>query len=156
MVVLFVPAFFIQPQYDFLYTEEQNRSGSLYYKAGYRIEDGILERFDIPRDVSRYTVDEADTREIPKLYRYDFEHEVSREISYTEAKGLTLDQGPASPDNYSIESYRGHDGIFELFGSGRRSNYVVTKGSAQKELRALETSHDYYYGRIDLLGWIIE
>lgn len=150
--VVFVPSLFVKPQHNFIYTQENSYN---YYNQGYKntykIENEHITLQQMPvREKETYVGD------MPTIYLYDVKLNTSHEISLDEAKNLSLDAGPSSPDGYAVNYKTSHEGIFGLFGSSSNNNgYYVTKGNGSKKLDALANSgYNYYSGAFKLIGWV--
>jgi hypothetical protein len=160
-IVLFVPSFFIKPQHDFLYTTDEREYYYNYnpeYQNTYEVENGSI--VVVPNTVNSNSNSNSDSDiplkgETPTLYRYDIETNTSHQITLEEAKNLSLDPGPSSPDGYAVSYHYGHDGIFELFGSDNDNNgHYISKGNARKRLATLSGDTYRSYGYFKLIGWI--
>lgn len=160
LIAIVVPSVTVNPQFDFIYvdTSEQYKKSfdASQYKNTYDVKDGKIVKVAVQIYVDpmlKYP-ELIQYEDAPTLYYYDIAENTSREISFEEAQKLTLDEGPSSPDGYTIKFEYNNDGIFELFGSGNNdSGYVITKGSGRKQLTGIDTLR--YYGEdVDLIGWI--
>jgi hypothetical protein len=156
-LLIFAPSYLVKPQYNFIYT---NQDTYYNYNTDYRMVYGI-EQNHIFATSSSYNRREVKGENIvyrgdfAPLYVYDVTTDTSHQITFDEAKKLTLDPGPASPDGYTVAYRYRNNGIFELFGSSDNGdNLVISKGNGQKPLKGLTT--DTYWSSRDfkLLGWI--
>lgn len=158
-LVIFLPSLSVKPAHDFIYTSgDANYDGySRYYRNSVQVgKDGriVLKENPIPNNPQNY-LNEYIKADTPTLYRYDVRTASSHQISLTEAQALVLDPGPSSPDGYTIQYDYGHDGLFELFGSGNRdSGLYIGKGSAKKGLTGMAEQGRYYSNNFNLVGWI--
>lgn len=157
-LTVFVPAASINPQYDFIYTTEQDRysyAKETVYENRYQVTDGKLTQVSVNlnRSEDERVLARTEFREAPTLYRYDVKEDSSKEITFEEAQALDIDRGPSSPEGYTVKYEYNSDGIFELFGSNRGSGFYMVKGSGKKQLPGLVG--DRYYGdQINVIGWI--
>ena len=153
-IVVFVPPLFLKPQYNFLYTTNNDYYDyNGRYKNSYSIKDNKLVSIPVTV-VSGVSYKEE---QMP-LYIYDVKSNTTKQVSFDEVGEYVIDSGPSSPDGYIVKyDYNyGDYGIFGLFGSGRRSNgYVIAKNDNQKQLTGL-TSDGYsnYYYQFKFIGWI--
>jgi hypothetical protein len=151
LLVVFLPTFSIKPTYNFIYSADGYVSYG--YKNKYDIKDGNLVLSPIPLN----SYDKVENRkEAPDLFVYDVKNSSSKKISFEEAKKMTFDAGPSSPDGYNVIYEGGNYGIFELFGSDNSNRgYFISKGKAKKRLEGLTTASNYYYNNdFNLIGWI--
>ena len=159
-IVIFGPAFFVKPQYDFIYTTESDRYSynQQEYKNTYDIKDGhiVLEPVEYQKIKENDTYyDQIKQKHAPVLYVYNMKTNSSHEISFADAQKLSLDPGPSSPDGYTVSYQYNHDGIFELFGSSGQSNgYFISKDNGKKKLNALVADEYWGQGSFKLIGWI--
>lgn len=162
-VVVFLPSFFVKPQYDFVYTTIDQSYDYYGYDQGYKntygVENGkiVLEPVPVRLDLSLKRELVVYKGEKPPLYRYDVKTNTSHEISLKEAQSLSLDPGPSSPDGYTVSFENRDDGIFEIFGSNSsNSGLFISKGNAKKRLDGLVNNNQYYWyqGNFELIGWI--
>ncbi len=151
-IVIFAPSYFINPTHNFVYILENDRYGyNPGYLNTYDVEGDHVALIPTPLQQNNPKLGDA-----PKLYMYDVKTDTSHEISFEEAKKLTLDPGPSSPDGYSVGYLYNHDGIFELFGSnGNNSGFFITKGNGKKKITSLSGDRYYsYQGNFKLIGWV--
>ncbi len=159
-VVIFLPSFFIKPQYNFIYALDNNYYAyNQSYKNTFGVENGkivsvpISAPLNLPRrEVVNYLGD------YPKIYLYNVKNGTSHEIGFAEAEKLSLDAGPSSPDGYSISYEYGNYGFFDLIGGNNNSNgYFIYKGNAKKRLLGFVDDNSRYYGsnsNFKIIGWI--
>lgn len=151
--VVFIPTLFVKPQYNFIYTSENSYNyNNQIYKNTYKIDNEHIVL--VPQSLKPY---EISTGDAPTLYLYDVKLNTSHQISIDEAKNLSIDAGPSSPDGYAINYKTSNEGIFGLFGSNSNNNgYYVTKNNGSKRLDALaNTGYSYYNnGSFKLIGWV--
>jgi hypothetical protein len=161
--VVFLPSFFVKPQYDFVYTTTDQTYGYYGYEQGYknnyRVDNGkiVLEPVQVIIDPSLKKDLIVYKGDMPPLYRYDVKNNTSHEISLKEAQILSFDPGPSSPDGYTVIFENRNDGIFEVFGSNNNnSGLFISKGNAKKRLDGLVNNNQYYWyqGNFKLIGWI--
>jgi len=152
--IVFIPSLSMKPQYDFIYSTEDSSYGySQNYKNTYIVTGGRIAVQALPADKD---IDPAYKGDSPALYLYDIKNNSSHKISFEEATKYALDQGPSSPDGYTVKYEYNNDGIFGLFGSnGDGSGYFIEKSGSKKELTGMsDATGTYYQGRFKLIGWI--
>ncbi len=151
-LVIFLPSLSVKPQYNFIYTTNDYYSYNQAYKNTFAIENNHI----VLQPVS-IRAGETYVGTMPTLYLYDVKANNSHQISFDEAKNLTLDAGPSSPDGYTIKYQYNNEGIFELFGSNGNNDrgYFVTKNNGAKKLTGFPAT-DYYWsdGSLKFIGWI--
>jgi hypothetical protein len=156
-LVIFLPSLSIKPQYNFLYTgrnDYYNYDGG--YKNNYKVENGKIALDPVPPLTDKNVIQKY-KGDMAKIYLYDVKNNSSHEISFVEALKLNLDPGPSSPDGYTISYQYGHDGIFELFGSGDNTGWSIVKGRGKKTLIGLSSGSSYsrwYDGDLKFIGWV--
>ncbi len=160
-IVIFAPSFFINPQYNFVYTYQNNyyQDGQIY-KNNYKVEDGhivldpnILAAVNNALNNSTTVKYQADA---PNLYLYDVKTNSSHQISFDDAKKLSVDPGPSSPDGYTVSYEYSNNGIFDVFGSNNNNGdgYFISKGDGRKKLGNLVDFDGWNRGSFRLIGWI--
>src|SRR4051812_7664420 len=91
---VYVPRFFLHPQYDFVYV-----NGDYYYRQ-YSVENGKLIRQVLPEDPKLYYPKPTQPE---KFFVYDIQTDTSKEISFSDAQKLVLDSNLKSPDGYEVK-----------------------------------------------------
>ncbi|MCX6716784.1 MAG: hypothetical protein NTV72_02595 [Candidatus Taylorbacteria bacterium] len=93
-----------------------------------------------------------------RIFLHDTKNNVSREITFKEAKELTLNNFIISPDDATISGHydSGGDSFF-IFGSHSSSfGYYLMKGNSQKKMNLLNNINGYYYqNNFQFLGWVL-
>ncbi len=143
---IYLPGFFIQPKYDFLYA-----SGDDYYYSQYQysVQNGKLTRHEVEKS------DRYPQREV-KLYIHDVTKNESREISFAEAQNLTLDSNIKSPDGFEIVYGSRAGGFFPFFfWPDVNYNTCYLKGHNLSKKLNLRLNGSYYRG-FRFLGWLIK
>lgn len=141
---IYLPRIFIDPpQYDFLYSVNNNSIDGKYF-----IENGkIVEREQVIEEDEKYRYPIGDS----KLFFYDIEKNKSREISFEEALSFNLDSRIISPDGFEVVYGERISGLF-FSSSGLDSLYIKGHGLSQK--LNLGINYSYYYG-FKFIGWVI-
>jgi hypothetical protein len=144
---IYLPGFFVQPEFNFLYVTGEDR----YWGYSYSVEDGPLTReYNVPDD------DFDTARSELRLFIYDVTHNESREVTFEEAVQLQLDPDKESPDGFEVTyGSRGENFLF-MFGSytDYNSQYLVGRG-VSKKLDLDVGADNSYYGSFKFLGWIL-
>ena len=150
-LIVYIPRLTLNPQYDFLYVvDNQHYQSNGFY---YVVTDGKVIQREIVTQNNTPVVPTNYSR--PQLYIFDTETNTSRGVSLEELENTIIDSHELSPDEFHIENNRGHNGIFELFGSrNSRDSMILQKGSGAGIPITLQTVHSNYYN-VDILGWII-
>jgi len=159
--------------------------GRQQYKYGYQVQDGHLVLVPLPDpdpvspdgalddgvtglpDVSSTStasssapVDEkaVNQAEVAPVYEYDVQDNTMHVISYDDAKKLTVDAGPSSPDGYTVTYEYASGSILDIFGSeGNVSGYAIGTDNVKKRLPGLGTDDGYsesYADGVTFLAWI--
>jgi len=166
---VYLPGLFTKsPKYNFVYSLNiDNRYlyhdyGSTVFKNSYVITDGKLTKVPIILQ-GEITPEQAKIQRVvedaPPLYIYDVASNVAKKISFELARGLSIDDGPTSPDGFYLTYSSSNNGIFDLFGSSNNHRgWVLTRGAKSVKVRSLDINdyNGYYYGynNIKLIGWI--
>lgn len=138
---IYIPALFIKPTYDFLYS-----AGEGYYNIGYYVvQNGLLTK----QPQSAYGT--GATSIVPKFYIHDVQKNESREISFEETQSLKLDSSPKSPDGFEV-SYGGSGDAFPFFFSSGSYTHYLKGHNARKKLNLQLSETGYYQFRF--LGWV--
>ncbi len=168
-LVIYIPSLYVNPQYNFLYSSENNYYSYPYnlgYKNYYKVGKdgkialeptpypgyGIVKNLPVPADLEKYSY----KGDAPPLYLYNIINGSSKEISLEDAQKYSLDPGPTSPDGYNINYDYNYGGIFDLMGGGgNNSGYYISKGTGKKKLNIFNsTQNGGYYMNFNFIGWI--
>ncbi|TSC81734.1 MAG: Uncharacterized protein G01um101420_839 [Parcubacteria group bacterium Gr01-1014_20] len=144
---IYLPALFIKPEYDFLYSI----GGDYSYRNEYVVENGqlIKKPITLPNTIK--------TGQEPELYVHDVSENASTKVSFEEAQNLNLDSNPQSPDGFEITYGSTGDGIFPIFFWSERdygSRYIKGHGVSKKLNLQLTSSFQSYYNDLRFLGWV--
>jgi len=150
---VFVPPLFMNPQYNFIYTANDDNYGyARKYSNSFYVENNKIVSKTV--QIGKYEKNRPRV-EYPTLYVYDTKNDTSKEISLKDAQKLSFDSGPSSPDGYNITYHTSSNGIFELFGSSRDNNgYYIAKGNVKKKLTAVNDGYYNYRQNLKVIGWI--
>ncbi len=154
-IFAYIPTKSISPKYDFLYYFRD-------YTKQYCINDGIYtvvkgkikiaESLAVPKGSEcRYDL-ETDP---PKIYRYDSVKGGNYQVSFEDARKLSLDNNAISPDGLSIRngSYN-NAGIFDIFGGTNRNYNQAYLANSKGDTKAIDVGTSNYYDFI-FIGWVI-
>ncbi len=158
---------FVKTEYDFVYaTCDSEWYGDCreYLDLTYTVANQVVavnenvvlyvdNNYDGIRETSR-------PRPTMRLFQYDPETDISKELSNQEIKNLLVDTRITSPDGVVVEggsSGGGMDILFVDIGSSYSYEYFLRKGS-HKKLINLTTGNKryYYYGdNFKFVGWVV-
>lgn len=147
---IYLPALFAPPaQFDFLYV-----TGDDYYAGqAHVVEHGRLTKREV-KYPAHYTPGVA------RLFVHDVAANRSKEISFEEAQGLSLDPNVQSPDGFEVVHGSRGDGLFPLFFVHDVDyNTWYLKGHNTSKKLNVEFPSDrrgYYHLGVRFLGWIQE
>jgi hypothetical protein len=162
-VSIYVPSWFANPQYSFIYSVKDNYDG---YGDTYSVKNGVVVKETVPYPTSTTPYYGYPNNKYPEtkvyLYKYDRETNTTKEISYEDAQKLKLITNRESPDGYVLEQGTSDSGIFEIFGGYDANNppdWFLRKGAMNKRVTlqfptAIDTRYYYYNNNFKFLGWI--
>ncbi|OGY21875.1 MAG: hypothetical protein A2126_00655 [Candidatus Woykebacteria bacterium GWB1_45_5] len=133
----YLSAFFVKPQYDFIYTSDSSYDYNLKVVGGTITEDSV--DYNYSNTSNRY-------KAAPSTYYYDAQTDRSRSITLSEAQSYTIDPSTKSPDGYTVE--RASSG--GIFGGGYENGYYLKGHGFSKKINI---SADRYNFRF--LGWVV-
>lgn len=145
---IYLPGFFIQPKYNFIYTSGDDYCYHNQYQ--YSVQNGKLIRNEITCPESQTYLPQRDTR----LHVYNVAKNKSREISFEEAQNLNLDSNNLSPDGFEV-TYGNHGGGFFpfFFYSDTDYNNLYLKGHNVSKKLNLQLSGSYR-NNFRFIGWV--
>jgi len=141
-VSIYVPALFIKPNYDFIYSVGRGYCHGYRYTVEY--EKVIRKEHEIPATGCHAT-------DILVLYYYDVSLNTSNEISFQEAQNFNVNNRRMSPDGFEIVG-GGYGGDWFFFGGSSYYDRYLKKGSFSRKILS---DRSYYYN-FKLVGWIKE
>ena len=146
---IYVPQFFVKPQYDFLYLIGNNNC----YTDRNNTQIYSVQNNKVVKNVQDDAVQRCTAGQIPqpKIFRYDVVANKSTEVSFDDVKNLTVDSSPKSPDGFEIIRGSNSGGFFPFYfysGSDYNSRYINGRNVSKK----LNLQQDGY--NFVLLGWI--
>ena len=159
-LVVFIPQYLINPQYNFLYSVK-----NIQYSSGV---DSLGDSYIIVKDtrIATSTVQSMSSstnksvENIPTLYLYDVKTDTAHKISVADAQALVVKPGPTSPDGYIVKYEYGNGGFFNLFdgSAANNSGFYIEKDNTRKKLPGVvgnDGTPSYYQpDYIDIIGWI--
>lgn len=116
-------------QYDFVYTMEEFTQG--VYGSNYSLKDGVLVKLgEVPK----------------KLYIYNAETGISREISFEETQKYYIDPERSSPEGY----------VFDYIDED--NGYFISNGSSKNKIDVVENEYvkapGYSSRAVWFIGWV--
>lgn len=153
------------PAYSFLFTVPDQSYATPYIDVRYDVIDARLRVRVFKTDVSY--------RNTPRLYLFDSEKQVTREITLdvpvntdsiedgdeiavSELSGKRISTERTAPDGYEVYSpgYRNGNLITALFGGNRRRDFSIVKSGAVVEIP--HPGANAYYYNVTFLGWLTD
>ncbi len=163
----YLPSLFLSTGYNFIYTSCTD--GTNYYYA-YNCDNYLQQRYSVVGNkIVANNVDptiDSDNDSIPdinenytaRIFLHNTLTNESREITYEEARTMTLNSLLTSPDGVTVSShYDVNGGDFFIFGGGSSSyGYYLTKGNSKDKLNLINSSDRYYYqNNFQFIGWVL-
>ena len=145
-MVLWLPALFAKPKYDFIYSYCSDYRCS----SEYRLESGAIIQDGNGADYGYG----YNTR--PDLYYYDVDQNTAKKIDLAEARSYKLSAAVASPDGYRLEQLNTGGGGFLFWGGAGDDNWYLKDGFKKKKVILSPDAKQYYGDNIKLLGWVEE
>ncbi|MFZ2125208.1 MAG: hypothetical protein WA087_00295 [Candidatus Saccharimonadales bacterium] len=140
---IYLPALFIKPQYNFVYTID-----SYYNSARYVV---INNRLTSEANSDYYSRSEQGPS---KLYLYDVKSDKSQEISYDTASSFSLSSNTESLDGFSVVNGESSGGFFPFYySSSGHDNFYIKNGNSSKKLNDIKLNESSYYN-FRFLGWV--
>lgn len=149
VVSIYLPAFFVHPQYNFIYETYSNG----YYGQDYTVQNQTIIKNPSYNQNAPYPPPLQYSGS--SLYMYNVSTNLNTQISFQQAQQYVVDSSMISPDGFKIENGTNGGGLF-LFGSGEYdygSEYLV--GNHVSKKLSMRTNGDYYNG-FHFLGWILK
>lgn len=141
---IYLPAMFVRPGYDFIYTDNQNYDSSYRYS----VDGGMIKKEDVPCDSSANSNYCNSRTGDGKIYYYDVARNESRELPFEEANRIKLDSSYKSPDGFEIMGSSGGGPFF----SGDYNAKFIKKGAYSKKINK-SSANGYNF---EFLGWVIK
>ena len=166
VVVSYLPAATLDPQYSFVYASCSQGSPPYYYNCGthlknrYVVEDSVLVEKEIPEELDSDGDGVLDVNEnyVTRLFLHDSTLNQSNEITAVEASALTLDAKITAPDGIAMEwEYSRGGNFFPFFSGPSRYGYYLTRGNVRDRVNLVgDGERSYYRDDIMFLGWVID
>ena len=166
LVVSYLPAATLDPQYSFVYASCSQGSPPYYYNCGthlknrYAVENGIVVAKELPQDLDSDGdgVLDVDENYVTRLFYHDTTLNQSNELTIAEARSLSLDAKITAPDGIAMEwEYSRGGSFFPFFDGPSRYGYYLTRGSVRDRLNLVgDGERSYYRDDLIFLGWVIE
>ena len=139
-ISLYLPSFWVQPAYSFLY--------STGYNHAYYVENGHIKRFVVkPEEASVYSQTPS------MLYLYDTHHNLVMPVTFEMAERYRLNGNPVSPDGYELQTGNNSAGMWSMFWGNYNSSdyytYTLSKNGFGKRVRLTGTQQGYQF-----VGWL--
>jgi hypothetical protein len=159
---IYLPSFFVQPQFDFIYSNElqkYNMAPAYPVKEGQAPEAHPYESYDVKGNrVIKVTLSWFSDSQVPenKLYYYDVKANEARVISFEEAAKYNLITDSKSPDGFEVTYGTRDGGMFPLFSyssSDYEARYLKGNNVSKKlNIQTVNTGSGYMNFRF--LGWV--
>jgi hypothetical protein len=144
-VSIYLPVLFVDPpRTDFVYSVGWN----YYSQYQYVVREGKVVENKMERPESSYTSPNSPQ---PKIFYYDVDQEVAREITLQEAQEWTVDEQEVSADGFRVVQ-GSHGGDILFFSYDSRCKQYLQKGAFSRQLN-LNSGGDYCYS-FRFLGWV--
>ena len=143
-ISIYVPALFIKPTVNFVYST----GGDYCYQNRYSVKSGKIVENEIKKPEDNNSC--RNYREA-RLFYYDVQHNMSREISMDEAVKLAVDDSIKSTDGFEVVSGSGSSDIFFFSGSSYYDKYLK-KGAYNRRLNIVGPTSSYY--DFKFIGWV--
>jgi hypothetical protein len=161
-VSIYVPSLFAKPEYSFVYAVKDNYD---MYGDNYSVENGTIVKKNVPYPTSTDPYyDRYPAPKVPEtksyLFMFDINTKTAKELSFEDAKKLSLIETKNSPDGYELEQGSTDNGVFEIFGGYSASpDWFLRKGAMNKRITlqfppSTDTRYYYYNSNFQFLGWI--
>ena len=147
-ISIYLPGFFTQPKYSFLYSNGDN----IYYNQHqYTVKDGKLIKNELSTAEKPFNYN---PRTDNLLYIYDIVKNESKEIPFEKAQTLTIDSRIISPDGFEVVYGSRGGGFFPFYFVPERDyNTHYLKGPNVSKKINLDQSSSYT--NFNFIGWII-
>ena len=165
----YLPSLFVSTDYNFIYIScgdgdnyySYNYNCITYAQKHYSVVNNklVLNPVDMVIDTDQDKVpDYYQTSNNARIFLHNTQNNESREITLTQAEGLSLDSLLTSPDGVTVSnSYQsGGDYFFPFGGSSSSYGYYLMKGKGKNKLNLINTSDRYYYrDNFQFIGWVL-
>lgn len=163
---MYLPSLFLSTDYNFVYTACTD--GRRYYpycdsylQKRYVVVDStlVVNSVDMTQDYDRNGIPDFSETYTARIFYHDTQKNESREITFEEARSLTLNSLLTSPDGVTVSSHydRGGSGFPFIFDGGSSTyGYYLTKGNSRSKINLINTNDQYYYqNNFQFIGWVL-
>jgi len=161
----YLPSRNLSTDYDFVYAtcNDANYAYGVacgnYLNSLYAVDNDQLTETAVPPglDSDRDGIPDVDENYQTRLFFYDTDLDESREISFAEARELSLRDLISSPDGVTVEWRNPRSNGFFLFYDSRSSaGYYLTRGNTRRELNIIgRGDRRYYQDDFMFIGWVL-
>jgi len=162
----YLPSLFLTTNYNFVYSSCSNDTDyysyrcSNYLKKFYTVIDGklVVNVIDPTQDSNNDGIPDIKEKYTTRIFLHDTKNNESREITLSEAQGLTLNELLTSPDGVSISGNydKGADFFPLMMNSGSSYGYYLMKGKSKNKLNLINNENRYYdQNNFQFIGWIV-
>lgn len=161
-LVTYLPAIFINTNYNFVYATCNEGEDYYPYQCGKYLQDkySVVDGKLVVNNIDNKLYNESNNIKEnykARIFLHDTQKNESREITLEEAQTLTLNSLLTSPDGITISSSydRGADFIF-FFDRDNSYDYYLTKGRSRRKLNLINRDDRYYYrDNFQFIGWVL-
>jgi hypothetical protein len=162
-ITTYAPSWLVSTNYDFIYATCSDPKGynyncENYADKTYKVVGSklVLIPIDPNIDSNQNGVKDATEGYTLRIFLHDTKKNESREITLSEAEGMTLSSLLTSPDGVTVSSgYSERSGFF-IFDGGSDYGYYLMKGRSKKKLDLINQLDQYYYqGNFKFIGWVL-
>ena len=166
-VTTYLPSLFVSTHYNFIYTTCADGTNYYPYNCNgylqqvYSVVNGKLVKnnVDLTQDFNKDGVPDFSEAYNARVFFHDTKKNESREITFTEAQALTLNNLLTSPYGVTVSSSsdnRGGDFFFPFGGYSSSYGYSLTKGKNHRKLNLINGTDRYYYqNNFQFIGWVL-
>ncbi len=144
---IYLPQLSTKPRYDFVYV----LGGDYYNRQPYKVENGKLVKQTLESLGNNY-FNPPYTE--PTLHVYDVARKASRDLTFLDAQGLSLDSSLTSPDGFVLTYGQDRPTLPFFFQSGDDYNARYLKGHNMSIKLNLQTSANSYDNNFSFVGWV--
>jgi len=148
-VSIYLPSLFIKPATNFLYAY----GGDYYTQQRYTVRKEKLVEVEVKYPENQLPMYK---KEESQLFVYDVKTDRVEEISFEEAKLLTLDRYHKSADGFQVVSGGSGGGFLGLFYDSHHGEHYLKKNAYSKRLEIDPNQGRQRYAYFRFLGWVKE
>jgi len=148
---VYLPALFVKPTYDFIYTSQNDYRYAPYaYGTSYDVENGKIVKHTTPPPSDVRDLEYYKNPPEPKLYYYDTVANTTKEISFEEAQKYMVDTSVISPDGFELAPASSGGGFPFSFDNNEYGKVYIKSKSVSKKLNIQQR----FYNDFSFLGWV--